>query len=317
MNIHNLRKAQIEFNKNLDKIISKREDRHKIRKSFIDYFNIDFIKKMRVDDYVSDVKNQKDTDAYSFCYFLERKLDGLGRITGAPSHKFGLWYGHNGKGTPLDFYYVKRFGDNQESAFEEIRKTLIELLEAGEKEDLNVIVKNKFSPMFKGKILSTYFPDRYLNVFSSTHIDYFLVQFDVDNKELLSLDPVYKREALLKLKNEDSIMKDWTTDLFAHFLYVGYPKSPKEANKLEKDILIDYQPPKFPTNYKAEFINLTIDPSIEKNNKPSSSFKQKKKDYEKEARKLIAFGDRGEKIIMELEEQRLREAGREDLAQKN
>jgi hypothetical protein len=39
-------------------------------------------------------------------------------------------------------------------------------------------------------------------------------------------------------------------------------------------------------------------------------------DYEKEARELKKLGDRGEKIVMDLESKRLKDAGRNDLAKK-
>ena len=80
--------------------------------------------------------------------------------------------------------------------------------------------------MFKGKILSTYYPDKYLNIFSPEHLNYFLTQLDIDTPMLLNGNSVYKREALVLFKNNDIVMKDWSLDLFAEFLYREYPKGP-------------------------------------------------------------------------------------------
>lgn len=50
-------------------------------------------------------------------------------------------------------------------------------------------------------------------ILSNDHLNYFLKFFDLDTPELIKSNPVYKREALLKFKNEDEVMQDWSCRL--------------------------------------------------------------------------------------------------------
>ena len=76
--------------------------------------------------------------------------------------------------------------------------------------------------------------------------------------------------------------------------------------------------PDFPADYEASLINLEIIPTKDKKEKTSKKRnpKSRKLDYEKEAKKLKRLGDRGEKIILDFERDRLANAGRMDLAKK-
>lgn len=319
MNIYDLRQAQVRFENRMEETIKARKELHQLRASFVSFFNRKRILTMDIDDYVAGV--DLPTTGYNFCYTLERKLDGLGRISGSPASKFGVYYGKRGKKSEDDYQFVRKFGDTYQEAFEVVRHSLLQLIEAGESENIQAITNNLISPMVKGKILCTYFPDRYLNIFSPDHLNYFLIQLDLDTENLIWADPVVKREALIEFKNQDLVMKNWTVDLFAHFLYTEYPGRPPkkvETTDTNSDPLADFRNPNFPANPTAEFIELNILPPSPKNptphNKVASS--NAKLDYENEARKLKKLGDRGEKVVMDLEIKKLQEAGRKDLAKR-
>lgn len=317
MNIHDLRQAQVRFENRIEEVTEARKELHQLRSSFAKFFSRKRITSMGIDDYVAGV--DLPTTGYNFCYTLERKLDGLGRISGSPAPKFGVYYGKRGKKSIDEYQFVKKFGDTYQEAFEGVRKSLLELIDAGENENIEAITDNLISPMVKGKILCTYFPDRYLNIFSSDHLDYFLIQLDLDTDKLILEDPVVKRETLIEFKNQDPVMKNWTVDLFAHFLYTEYPgRPPKEGESTENnnDPLADYRNPNFPANQTAEFIELNILPPNPTNPTTRNRGTGGKTDYEKEARKLKKLGDRGEKIVMDLEIKKLKDADRKDLAKK-
>lgn len=271
---------------------------------------------MSIDDYVAGVEIQN--KRFNFCYALERQLDGLGRIYGATAFKFGVYYGRTKSDDNYEYRFTKKFGNTYLEAFENVKKSIIELLIAGENEDIERIAKNLLSPMFKGKILCTYFPERFLNVFSPEHLNYFLTQLELDCNDTLRSDAVYKREVLIEFKNQDRVMKNWSVDLFSNFLYTEFPGRPqKDGQQVNKksDPLADYRQPYFPPNQNPTFIEQDILP-------PSSINKEKIKkspsmgnpDYEKEARKYKKLGDRGEKIVLDIEKERLIELGRTDLA---
>ncbi len=319
MNIHDLREAQVRYENRKDEILKSREELYQLRTSFTRHFSQNRIKNMQIDDYVAgvDLPNK----GYNFCYALERQLDGLGRIIGATAFKFGVYYGRTKSDDNYEYRFTKKFGDTYQEAFESVRETILELLIAGENEDIEAIAENILSPMFKGKILCTYFPDRYLNVFSPDHLNYFLTQLDLDNEDNIWSDAVYKREALIEFKNKDKVMKNWSVDLFSNFLYSEYPgRPPKQGQGIDEksEPLADYRQPDFTPNPSPTFIELDILPPSQPNSKfttPKTS-KNGNPDYEKETRKLKKLGDRGEKIVMDLEKKRLTDANKKDLARK-
>lgn len=315
MNLHDLRLAQARYIKRIDRVIEGREHLHKIRSKFVRHFQSSNIRTMQVDEYVLGKAVPK--DSYNFCYTIERELDGLGRIIGANAFKFGVYYGKTKSDPQIEYRFAKKFGNNAIVAFENVRAKILELLDAGAAVDLVAIANSKISAMFKGKILSTYYPDVYLNVFSPEHLNYFLVKLDLDTKWLIEADAIYKRAALVEFKNRDLIMETWSVDIFSDFLYTEYPGRPVKNGHVaqEPTILEDYEDPEFPPNPAASFIELNILSSLEvKATAPvNRENKNGKIDYEKKARKLKKLGDRGEKIVMDLEAKRLRDGNREDL----
>lgn len=316
MNIHDLRSAQVHFESQIESVLKAKEDLYKLRNSFASYYSNQRILDMPLDHYA--LGNDLPKTGYNFCYTIERQLDGLGRIIGATSFKFGIYFGKTKSDQNYKYRFTKKFGSSQNMAFSNIKQTIVDLIEAGDNEDIDVIVDNILSPMFKGKILSTYYPERYLNIFSDDHLEYFLVQLNLDTEELIWSDAVIKREALVAFKNQDVVMKHWPLDIFTHFLYNVYPGRPLPPGKEQKpnDALGDYRNPNFPSVISPSWIDLEM-----KNPNPVSTSKPKGKgkenpDYEKEARKLKKLGDRGEKIVLEMEQTRLKELGLPKLAAK-
>lgn len=140
-----------------------------LRKEFIRLYPISSIPTLPIEKYVIG-RGNKD----SFCYWLENRLVSLGNMYGATAFKFGIYFGHT-KSSPDNIYrFQKRFGNTVDTAYETVREQLVYLLSAGVNKNIQAIRENMHTPMFKGKILSTYFPDQYLNVFSDDHLSYFL-----------------------------------------------------------------------------------------------------------------------------------------------
>ena len=273
----------------VEEIMKERKPLYAARSRFVKAFSRENIESMTVDEYIEG-KGNKDT----FCYGLERTLDGLGRITGATSSKFGVYYSKKeGKYIPS-----KKYGDTYRSAFKAVKEEILALLDAGEKGDTEALVKNRLSPMFKGKILATYYPDDYLNVFDNDHLTHYLRILNRDTEELVKADAVVKREALVKYKNEDPEMKEWNLDIFGKFLYHNFPPKASDSTSTNEEV--------FPTTDKFSFVELELEYT-----KQSTEQRKKglapKTDYEKEARKYRKRGERGEHIVMGAEIKRLQE----------
>lgn len=308
MNLHDLREAQANYTERIEDVKKSREKLHKLRKKFVEDFSLEYLANMPIEKYV--IGQGKTT----FCRRLERELDGLGRILGSNAFKFGLYYGRTKEDATKEYRNSKKWGNSSETAYNDIRPALIKLIKDGKENNLKGIIENKISPTFKGKILSTYYPERYLNVFSNEHLDYFLKSFDLDTSELTKSNAVIKRDVLLQFKNEDEVMQNWSADLFSNFLYDEYPKRPiKKSNKTD-NVLEDYLNPKFPINPVASEVILDILPNLSQPNQRNNRNNNSKPDYEKKNRLNKKLGDRGEKIVKDFEIKRLNELNRPDLA---
>lgn len=293
MNYQELQEAKQTFR--LYTLEKKYKPLFKAREDFVQKFSPVKIASMKIDEYV--IGRQSKT---SFCYELERKLDQLGRITGQPSSKFGIWY------SPQidDYKFDPRFGDNYKEAYQKIKTSIIKLLEAGKRHDYDDIIANPLNALIKGKILSVYYPDDYLNIFSREHLDYYLRTLDLDTAKLMKQNVLYKRDALLIFKDNDKDMKKWSIDMFAVFLHSHYPKSPAKAEEMavkSKDEELE-----FPTLEDVSFVDLQL-ASGKQTTTGKTHSATPSPDYEKEARKYKKLGDRGEYIVMQAEIQRLME----------
>ena len=268
--------------------LNERKPLYALRNEFVKNFSRAKIERMTIDDYVEG-KSRKDT----FCYIIERDLDKLGTILGSfDSPKFGVYF----KKEDRQYHFLPKYGNSPKEAFGAIREAILTLLEDGENEDLEALENNILSPMFKGKILSVYYPDRYLNIFSDEHLIHYVNVFNLDTETLIKQDPIYKREALLAFKNSVPEMKGWSPDIFGKFLYMNFPPKMKTITiRGKKRKVCDIE---FPTPEGYSYVdNISIDPT-------DSPFPTKNKgiapkvNYESESRKYRKYGDRGEKIVM-------------------
>ncbi len=297
MNIHDLRQAQSDFY--ATEIIAKRKSLHKLRQAFVKDFNPLYLAQMNIDDFVVGKRGA------TFCNRLERELDGLGRLLGSTAIKFGVYYSQ----TQNSYLYSKIWGEDYLSAFNNVRQAIVKLIEYGKNRNLEAIVASRISPMFKGKILSVYYPELYLNIFSPDHLNYYLQFYGLDTAENIHADAVYKREALVAYKKNDAVMKLWSLDLFSIFLYDRYPQSP--AKEKNTDIKFsEYHNPEFPLNPSPTEITMAILPfDTSDSSSLKKSSKNSKPDYEKEQRLLKKLGDRGEEIVKRFEIDRLQALG--------
>lgn len=318
MNIEQLRIKQISFEGNRQALKKDFKELERLRSKFVIKFNYDKIKNLPIEKYVVG-HGEKDT----FCYWLETKLMKLGKIKGGTTadKKFGVYFSKDYN----EYKTIPKWGINGLAAYEEIKRRIIELLDAGRKNDIQTIKKSPISPMFKGKILSTYYPNKYLNIFSEEHLDHFIAELGIEDPKLKG--EVDKRQYLMDYKNKDSIMRDWSIYEFLNFLYtqIGRPVNKSKLDvKVEKKKTIsselkeyldeDYEKIQ---NVKPSFVDYKIQESnvlYEYNSKHISG--RKKVDFEKENRRNKKLGDRGEVVVKIAEENDLKRLGRKDLAKK-
>lgn len=303
-----LRKLQVNFEESRKDYLKDYIELDKQRKKFVKKFPKEKIKDMTLKEYVSG-----HGDSYSFCNWIERGLPHIGSIRGGYANKFGIYY--DSEEEKYEKVEVK-FGKSLEEAFINIKHEIYDLLEAGEKLDFGEIKKNKISPMFKGKILAVYFPDKFLSIYAERHVEYFLDNLKIyygKNNHLID-----KRRMLMDFKNNDEIMKKWNSYIFMKFLYDNFKSPERNIDNLPEE-LANYSDLSinFPDLNKTNpsIIDLQIQPD-KKQNHYQSKKSSWKVDFERENVINHKRGKRGEEIVLKHERDFLKEHGRKDLASK-
>jgi hypothetical protein len=320
MNLEELRKKQASFEGNRQELQKEVRKLEKLRNDFVKKYSYEKIKELPIEKYVVG-HGDKDT----FCYWIETKLMELGKIKGGTTaeRKFGVYFSKKYN----KYITIPKWGENGYVAFEKIKKSILALLEAGKAGNIRKIKTSPLSPMFKGKILSTYFPEKYLNIFSEAHLDHYISELGIEDPNLKG--EIDKRKHLMDFKNDDSVMKDWSIYEFSNFLYnqIGRPIKGKSDNKwgqsskrevvsskIKEYLEIDYE---IIRRVKPEFVDFDIKGKIVSNeNESKTTHSGKKADFEKENRRNKRLGERGEDVVVLAEQNYLKKIGRKDLSEK-
>ena len=231
-----------------------------LRKKFIEDYTIDSILGLSVDQYVIG-KGTND----SFCYRIEEELRELGDIHGAFAYKFGMYYGKSGSDTSGKYRIQKKFGEDPEKALELIKEQIVYLIMAGETEDYTAIRDCELWPMFRGKILSTYYPQKFLAIFIDEHLDYFISKLSLDISD--DADVLDKQNRLVAWKNANPRLKDLSMFQFDKFLYSTFGRPLDEIkNAKEKQAQRDKEyPKKYAVSVKikqSEWVELLKDTDV-------------------------------------------------------
>jgi hypothetical protein len=283
-------------------------DMDELQRAFVAEFPPSRVRAMSLDDYVVGKGNKT-----SFCYWVEWRTAQLGNIQRSPPDKFGVYFSKEKK----RFVCTSKY-ESPEKAIVALREEIVRLLAAGERGDLQAIRQIDITPMFKGKILSLYFPEKYLNVFSEDHVDHFLrvIGLALPGDEL---DVLEKRQRLFEFKMRDAVMSKWRMQEFMWFLYgrdplCPLPKSsevPEELRKFVADM-------EFPSASEThpEFISLQVGESSQRQNRTRSAHDSGVIDFEEQNRRNKRVGDHGEDIAYCAERRWLEANNRHELAQK-
>jgi len=306
MKITELRDYQIEFEKIRADFSSRFKEINRLRKKFTSDYPISRIRRLTLDEYVTGKGGQ------TFCNRLENDLNEWGNIHGSFATKFGVYFGKFGKNSKSKYRIGrKEYGTDEKEALKIILSAIIELIEY--KEDLTILKKNPISPMFKGKILSVYYPNEFLNIFSAKHLNYFINNLGLDNDSKSELD---KQALLLKFKNSDKVMKEWSIYEFSKFLYssFGRPNDEIKEKNISKE-LKKFNFKDFPPIESLIFGYVELQTDVLPEPKEKKNSHETKIDYTNRSRKFKRIGDRGEQIALRAEKQFLKKNGRKNLAE--
>lgn len=184
------------------------------RGEFIDAFPISRLKNLTPENYVIGLKTP------TFCYRVEVQTRAWAVIQGATAFKFGIYFGRT-KSDPKKIYRCSsKFGSTKTPTFKAVRFALIELVALGGRKriDFAMIDANPLSQMFKAKILSLYFPDKFLNICSQKHLKKFATRIGFPDARYASKF----QHLLMDAKMTDPITRKWSNPKFMEFLYAEY-----------------------------------------------------------------------------------------------
>lgn len=274
-----------------------------LRKAFVHDYPIVQIPNLSLDEYVIG----KGADNRSFCYRIEREMDSLGRILGATAFKFGVYHGRTETDEVHQYRFGTRWGTDLNEAFAAVKQSIVDLLNAAEANDHQAINSNALSPMFKGKLLFLYHPDDFAPIYSKEHLQHFVAQLNIGG--FYRYGPDFQR-ALMEYRVTWPLLMIESAALYMRFLYdlFGYPPDEANATGAQPD------PPLLNDAVSgAQFIESM---PLLSEKAAVSKMKKGKIDHEKTRRNNKLIGDRGEAIVLALEEDRLIKAGRTDLVKR-
>ena len=159
----------------------------------------------------------------SFCNLVESGTKAWANIQGATSFKFGIYFGRTKSDATRKYRFTEKFGTNERDAFAAVKAALLDLVKLGAADapDYAAIGANPLSQMFKAKILSLYYPERFLAMCSSEHLQMIaeILGFSED------LPSSQYQNLLLKTKRDDPTTRKWSEPKFMAYLYKVYVRA--------------------------------------------------------------------------------------------
>jgi predicted HNH restriction endonuclease len=207
-----------EFLNKLEEYNEKEKSLEILRANFVNDFKLESIKQLSLVEYCTGLKEKIPNGNKTFCYRLEFELDGLGRIKGATSYKFKIFYSKDNDSFQTTKFYSKKNG------FELLKNNLYQIIKLGsEKYNINMFNSIRISPLIKMKILATYYPHKYFCISNEKHISHFLNKLNVKIYEDSNI--LQKQKKLIDFKNNNEIFKNWSNYIFMRYCYdvIGRP----------------------------------------------------------------------------------------------
>jgi Protein NO VEIN, C-terminal len=204
---------------------SYEDQANRVRGEFLKAFPLKRLPALTLEEYVIGTKKP------TFCAFVEAKTRLWANILGATSLKFGVYYGHTKTDPRVRYRFAHKYGRSVEEAFDTVKKALIGLIDAGKSLRFGDIDENPLSQLFKAKILSLYFPDKYLNVCSADHIEELSKKLGLPSDIFVSEQQHELREAA----RNSPIMTNWSNPKVMTFLYNTFirPNEPAHLKKVQ------------------------------------------------------------------------------------
>ena len=144
----------------------------------------------------------------SFCYCVERKFKCYGDISGQTTayQKFVIQWSNKYDNYIFGDHRTKNrrgFGRSIEEIYNNVRKEVVNLIDATNKKDYDRIIKNPLNPLFKNKISYLYNSINQIPIYSEDDLNTILTIFDIpfDTRE----DRFLKRKKLFEFYKSNEL----------------------------------------------------------------------------------------------------------------
>ena len=209
---------------NLDKTIKQFEDEWleamdtiietaaKLRAKFVLDYPVEKIMGMSLDEYmIAPIGSGYEE---TFCSRLKMELKDHASMGNIWPNTFGV-YLKGGTEIALHKSLENQFGDDYSAAFKFIKTQIIHLLHSGAIDDYVAVVENKLNSSFKYKLLTVYYPEKYIPVCTRESLDEYCkcIGLEIDD----SLEMIYKNIALTKVKKSYENFQNWNNAKFMFF----------------------------------------------------------------------------------------------------
>lgn len=210
------------------------------RGAFLRRFPLDKLKDLTLEKYVIGSQSHE-----TFCYWIEPGTCKWARIVGSNSFKFGVYYGKTKSDSRIRYRYTKGFARGlplvgyENQVFENVRNSLLNLVKDADSLNFSAIDANPLSQMIKAKVISLYFPDKFINLCSKDILE------DLDQELELAIESHSQiQHELAKLQFSNTKTRNWTRLKFVAFLYrqvLGIvPKVSKSRLRQNPDVTVDF-----------------------------------------------------------------------------
>lgn len=159
----------------------------------------------------------------TFCDYVEAKTRSWAAIQGATAIKFGIYYGRTKSDPRVAYRFASKFGETKANAFKAVKQALLHLVSLGaqKKPNFAAIDANPLSQLFKAKILSLYYPERFLNVCSADHLEMLGIELGFAE----GLHTSEYQHLLTQSKLMHAVTRSWSNPKFMEFLYATYVRA--------------------------------------------------------------------------------------------
>ncbi|MGJ0372105.1 AAA family ATPase [Aliarcobacter cryaerophilus] len=191
------------------------EEWKEIKKYFIDYWTIQKIKDMKLDEYTNLEREN------SFCYWIETKTTEVLGIGGGSSYKFGIFKRKAepnelkaGQSTDGVYGWYTKYGKDKDEVFRNIKSLIIKVIECSMSKKFSQIDEIDLGNAFKWKIAYMYAPETsLLRIVSEKAFKFLAKKYNIKSNKISTI-----QERLISLKQSEEDFDNYSSRLWNEYI---------------------------------------------------------------------------------------------------